>query len=84
MLDFKVIISSTLEEENNICIFREFYLQDDGGNAHSCNSNRYLVSKFQEINNNVYAVGSLSSFSSYDGAKKYFNSAINKIKKIKS
>lgn len=79
MLDFKVIISNTLEEENDVCIFREFYLQDNEGYAHICNSNKYMVSKFQELNNNTYAVGKLSSFSSYDNAKKFFD--IIKIKK---
>lgn len=74
--NFKCIPVDGQEFEHTI-IFKEFYLVDDAsGNAFKCKSDMWLVSKFIEVGDDIFSVGNLRSFKTYDDAW----AAINKTK----
>lgn len=49
-------------------LFKEFYLIDADGNAFKCKSDNWLVSKFIEVENDIFSVGNLRSYKTYDDA----------------
>lgn len=63
--EFESEISGT---QPNRILFKEFYLIDADGNAFKCKSDNWLVSKFIEVENDIFSVGNLRSFKTYDDA----------------
>lgn len=49
-------------------IFKEFYLIDASGNAFKSKSDNWLVSKFIEVGDDIFSVGNLRSYKTYDDA----------------
>jgi hypothetical protein len=72
--DFKCVPIEGQEFESekkgifDIVLFKEFYLIDINGNAFKSKSDMWLVSKFIEVGNEVFTIGNLKSYKTYDDA----------------